>query len=137
MSNPTPEDALAPLPNPFTDDRGTIQNLVDQPLGSALVIRSKKGAVRGNHYHKTDFHFCWLEKGEMIYAHRPVGNTSAPQTWVIRPGQLFYSPPNFEHVMVFTQDSVMFVVAKNDRNSENYEEDTVRVDPIPARPGNP
>ena len=135
----TPSKKLDPktvvqLPAPFRDDRGMIQNLVDLPLGSALVIHSKKGAVRGNHYHKTDFHYAWLHSGRMIYAHRPVGSTEAPQQWIITPGTLFYSPPMFEHVMVFTEDSVLFVVARNDRHAPDYEADIVRIPPMKVSP---
>lgn len=126
-------DAIVPVPTPFNDDRGTIQNLVDLALGSASVIVSKKGAVRANHYHKTDFHYCWLQSGKMIYGHRPVGSTELPRQWTIRPGQLFYSPPMHEHVMVFLEDSVLFVVARNSRTSENYEADTVRIPPMPVK----
>jgi len=126
--------AIVPLPAPFSDERGTLQNLVDLPLGSALVIVSKKGAVRANHYHKTDFHYSWLQSGKMIYAHRPVGSQEPPSQWVITPGQLFYSPPMHEHAMLFLEDSVLFVVARNNRKSADYESDTVRIPPLPVHP---
>ncbi len=127
--------ALVPLPSPFSDDRGTIQNLVDTALGSALVIVSKKGAVRANHYHKTDFHYSWLQSGRMIYAHRPQGSAEPPSQWVITPGQLFYTPPLHEHAMVFLEDSVLFVVARNNRKSADYESDTIRIPPLPVKTG--
>lgn len=119
-----------PLRPPFLDERGAIQNLVDAPFTSAAVIRSVKGAVRGNHYHKTDYHYCWLQRGEMIYAHRPVGDPHPPQRRVITAGQLFYTPPMHEHAMHFTEDSVMLVFAKNNREMAHYEADTVRVPPL-------
>ena len=126
--------AIIQPPKPFIDDRGTIQNLVDLPLGSALVILSKKGAVRANHYHKTDFHYSWLQSGKMLYAHRPAGSEEAPQQWVIQPGQLFYTPPMHDHVMQFLEDSVLFVVARNIRTSADYESDTIRIPPLVLKP---
>ena len=126
--------AIVPLPTPFNDDRGTIQNLVDLALGSALVIVSKKGAVRANHYHKTDFHYSWLQSGKMIYAHRPTSSKETPPQWVIRPGQLFYTPPMHDHVMQFLEDSVLFVVARNIRTSADYESDTIRIPPLALKP---
>ncbi|MBI4353627.1 MAG: hypothetical protein HY595_00175 [Candidatus Omnitrophica bacterium] len=120
-------EAIVPLRPPFVDERGAIQNLIDGPFGSALVMTSKKGAVRGNHYHKTDFHYCWLQQGRMIYSHRPVGESGAYQRWVIEPGQLFYTPPRYEHIMEFTEDSIVFAVARNSRTMANYERDTVRL----------
>ncbi|MBI4342123.1 MAG: hypothetical protein HY599_02005 [Candidatus Omnitrophica bacterium] len=129
---PTPPgaDAKVPIRPPFTDARGEILNLVDAPFTSAAVITSVKGAVRGHHYHQTDYHYCWLQTGRMIYAHRPVGDSAAPQQWVITPGQLFYTPPMYEHVMQFTEDSVLFVFARNNREMAHYDADTIHVAPI-------
>ena len=118
---------VVPLRGPFVDDRGEILNLVDAPFTSAAVITSVKGALRGNHYHRSDYHYAWLQRGGLIYSHRPVGTTTAPQRWVITPGQMFYTPPMYEHVMRFTEDSVMLVFARNNREMANYEADTVRI----------
>ena len=126
----TSAQVIVPLRPPFVDERGDIHNLLDTALGSVAVIRSVKGAVRGNHYHKTDFHYCWLQRGKMVYAHRPVGETAAPRQWVIAPGQMFYTPPMHEHVMRFTEESVLFVFARNNRQMANYEADTTRVSPL-------
>ena len=115
---------------PFIDGRGRIQNLLDAPFTSAAVVTSVKGAVRGNHYHKTDYHYCWLQSGGLIYLHRPAGAAAPPERWVIRPGQLFYTPAGYEHAMRFTEDSVMVVLARNNREMANYEADTVRVPPL-------
>lgn len=131
---PDPRDPIVPIRPPFVDARGEIRNLVDLPLNSVAVIRSVAGAVRGNHYHKTDYHYCWLQSGEMRYAHRPAGSTEPPRVWTIKAGQLFYTPPMYEHVMVFTQPSVFFAFARNNREMPNYEADTVRIPPLALAP---
>lgn len=123
---------LVSLRPPFIDDRGMISNLLDGAFGSALVIRSVQGAVRGNHYHKTDFHYTWVERGQLIYAQRPVNVAAPPQHWVVKAGQLLYTPPMVEHAIHFMEDSVLFVVARNPRQMDDYEADTVRVPPLPA-----
>lgn len=115
---------------PFVDARGEIQPLIAAPFQSALVMTSVTGAIRGNHYHYTDYHYCWLQSGGLIYAHRPVGDTAPPQEWRITPGQIFYTPPLYEHVMCFTADSVVVVFARNTREMANYEEDIVRIAPL-------
>ena len=115
---------------PFVDARGEIRNLIDAPFTSAAIIMSVKGAVRGNHYHKTDYHYSWLQRGGLIYSHRPVGEPNPPQQWVISPGQIFYTPPMYEHAMQFTEDSVLVVCAKNNREMAHYEADTVRIRPL-------
>lgn len=121
---------LVPLRKPFTDARGMILNLIDAPFTSAAVIASHKGAVRGNHYHKTDYHYCWLQRGGMVLYQRRVGDRRPPRQWVIKPGQVFFTPPKHEHMMRFTKDSVMLVLARNNREMAHYEADTVRVSPI-------
>ncbi len=112
---------------PFVDARGEILNLVDAPFESAAVIRSEAGAVRGNHYHKTDYHYTWLQSGLMEYYHRSAGTKGTAEHWTVRPGDIIYSPPGYEHTMVFPEPSVMFVFARNNREMANYEQDIVRV----------
>jgi quercetin dioxygenase-like cupin family protein len=121
------DNVIIKLPPPHSDDRGGIQMLVDFPIGSALVITSKKGAVRGNHYHKEDDHYSYLASGRMEYYHRPAGSAGPPEVLVIEPGQMFYSPPLVEHTMKFLEDSVFYVFAKLNRDQESYEADVVRV----------
>ena len=131
MSDTRADDrVLVPIREPFVDERGEIRNLIDAPFTSAAVIASVKGAVRGNHYHKTDSHYCWLQRGEMVYLHRPAGAAGPAKRLTVKAGQMFYTPPMVEHAMHFTQDSALFVFAKNNREMANYEADIVRIPPL-------
>ena len=121
---------IIPLRKPFVDARGMIQNLIDAPFTSAAMILSVKGAIRGNHYHKTDYHYCWLQTGGMVYMHRRAGSKAPARRWTIKPGQMFYTPPMYEHAMLFTADTVWFVFARNNREMAHYEADTIRVPPL-------
>ena len=121
---------IVALRDPIIDERGTIQNLLDRSLGGIAVITSVNGAVRGNHYHKTDEHYCWLQSGGLTYLQRPVGSTAPPQRWVISPGQLFYTPAGIEHAMHFTADSTFYVFGRNSRLMADYEADLVRIPPL-------
>lgn len=125
-SNASSQVLIAVRP-PFRDDRGEILNVLDLPIGSVSRLVSAAGAVRANHYHKTDSHYCYLESGEVEYYHRPVGSTETAEHFTFGAGQLFYTPPLYEHTMVFSRDSVMWCFAKNPRFSADYEADTVRV----------
>jgi dTDP-4-dehydrorhamnose 3,5-epimerase-like enzyme len=49
-----PDQVIVPLESSFTDDRGVIQNLLERDTSSTVIIASKRGAVRANHYHKTE-----------------------------------------------------------------------------------
>jgi quercetin dioxygenase-like cupin family protein len=127
-----PNYPLVDLEKPFEDPRGVIQPLVDEALGGAAWIVSKKGAVRANHYHKEDWHYSYLVSGELEYLYRTVGEQGPPKKLIIRAGQLFYSPPMVEHAMRFTEDSVFIVLSGKPRQHDAYEDDVVRVDLISA-----
>ncbi len=122
-----PKAVLVPLDNNFEDARGVIQNLVLAPMSSAAIITSKKGTIRANHYHKTDWHYAYVISGAIDYYHRPAGSTASPEKLTIRAGQMFFTPPLVEHTMVFPEDTVFLTLAKNVRTHDNHESDLVRV----------
>ncbi len=125
-----PSTVIVPLAPPFTDARGSIQPLVDMDMGSCVLISSKAGTVRANHYHRTDWHFCYVLSGSIEYYHRPAGSTEAPERVVVKSGQLFFTPPMIEHAMVFPEDTVFLTLGRNSRVQQVYEEDVVRVVPL-------
>lgn len=119
---------VVPLEPPFADERGEIQPLVEAEMRSALVITSKKGTLRGNHYHKTDWHYCYVLSGSMEYLHRPYGNREPPQSVVVKAGQMFFTPPMVEHAMRFLEDTTFLTLGRNPRDQVSYEGDVVRVE---------
>ncbi len=125
-----PSTVIVPLALSFTDARGSIQPLVDMNMNSCVLISSKAGTVRANHYHKTDWHFCYVLSGSIEYYHRPAGSTEVPERVVVEQGQLFFTPPMVEHTMVFSEDTVFLTLGRNSRVQEAYEEDVVRVAPL-------
>ena len=122
-----PKDVIVPVEKPFVDARGVIQNLVEADMRMAVVITSKKGAVRANHYHKTYWHYCYVLSGSIEYFHRPVGSQAAPEWMLIQTGQLFFTPPMVEHAMRFPEDTVFLTLSRNARDHASYESDLVRV----------
>ena len=122
-----PKEPRVALAEAFTDDRGAIQPLVDQLMRSAVMITSRKGAVRGNHYHRTDWHYCYVVSGTMEYFHRPAGSAGEPERLVIGAGEMVFTPPMVEHAMRFPEDTTFLTLARNPRNQEDYEADIVRV----------
>ena len=96
-----PKDVIIKQEAPFVDERGKIQPLADIDFKSSVLITSKKGTIRANHYHKTDWHFCYVLKGSIDYYYRPVGEKKAPKMIKIKKEQLFFTPPMVEHAMIF------------------------------------
>jgi len=125
-----PKQVIVPLAAGFSDERGSIQPLVDVSMESCVLISSRKGTVRANHYHQTDWHYCYVLEGEIDYYHRPHGSSVAPEKVVIRAGQMFFTPPLVDHAMVFTADTRFLTWGRNSRAQEVYEADVVRIPPI-------
>ena len=125
-----PKEPLVPLEKPFIDVRGAIQPLVDEMMKSAVMIESKKGALRANHYHKTDWHYCYVISGTMEYFHRPTGSAAEPERLLVRAGEMGFTPPMVDHAMKFPEDTVFLTLSRNPRNQLAYESDVVRVEVV-------
>lgn len=126
-----PAEPLVPLEKPFVDSRGVIQPLVEHMMRSAVLIESKPGAVRANHYHKTDWHYCYVVSGTIEYYHRPAGSTAEPECLLVKAGEMVFTPPMVEHCMKFAEDSVFLTLSRNARDHDAYESDVVRVELVP------
>lgn len=125
-----PKTVKVALEKPFVDTRGAIQPLVDVPMESCVLISSKKGTVRANHYHRTDWHYCYVLTGTIDYYHRPTGSPETPAKETIRAGELFFTGPMVDHAMVFVEDTTFLTFGRNSRVQEVYEADVVRIAPI-------
>lgn len=123
-----PADCDVPLDTPFVDERGSIQNLVLKPVTSVAVITSRRGTVRANHYHKTDWHYAYVVSGKILYFERDVGSSEMPVPRTFGAGKMFFTPPMREHAMVFAEDTTFVTMAKNVRSHESHEADLVRVE---------
>ncbi len=125
-----PKSVIVDLPSSFDDERGSIQPLVDLKMKSSVLITSNEGAVRANHYHKTDWHYCYVLYGEIIYYHRPHGSKEKPEKVIVKEGELFFTPPMIEHAMVFEKKTKFITWGRNSRVQKVYESDVFRVPAI-------
>ena len=123
-----PTEPLVELEKPFVDVRGSIHPLVDRLMKSAVLIESNKGTLRANHYHKTDWHYCYVISGCIEYYHRPTGSDAEPECVVARAGEMVFTAPLVDHGMVFPEDTVFLTLSRNPRDQETYEADVVRID---------
>jgi quercetin dioxygenase-like cupin family protein len=123
-----PKEPLVALKKPFVDTRGAIQPLVDEMMKSAVMISSKKGSLRANHYHKTDWHYCYVVSGAIEYFHRPTGSDQEPERLLVKAGDMVFTPPMVDHAMKFPEDTVFLTLSRNLRDQASYEADVVRVE---------
>ena len=115
---------------PISDERGSITNIldVDFPLRSILLITSKAGTVRANHYHMTDSHYVYLLNGKMEYTEKDMkGKNQRKRSVIVEPGDLIFSPPMVAHAMRFLENTVFLAFTTEPRDQRSYEKDTVRI----------
>ena len=125
-----PNHGVIKLEKPFVDVRGSIKPLVDIMMQSAVMIESKAGSLRANHYHKTDWHYCYIISGKIEYLHRPTGSNQNPETILVNEGEMVFTPPMIDHCMKFPVDTVFLTLSRNPRDQASYEADVVRVDMV-------
>src|SRR3990167_6536439 len=86
----------------FTDERGSIFDLIEEKVGHVGLITSNKGAVRGKHYQKKSI--------------------------IIEPYDLIATPPNVAHAMRALENCVFLDCTTESRGEQGYEQDTVRIE---------
>ena len=122
-----PKTGLVNMDSAHTDDRGSIQSLVNFPMKNLSLISSKKGVVRSNHYHLTDWHYMYVLSGSFDYYYRPTNSDDELKCVRVNPGELIFTPPMEDHATVFLEDCDLLAMSRNPRDQETYEEDVRRV----------
>ena len=111
----------------FTDHRGRILNISNKIFRSCVLIKSKKNSIRANHYHKKDWHYCYVLQGKLEYYFRKVGSNRKPKKEIFKTGDLFFTPPMVEHAFLFLVNTTFIALGRGSRKRINYEKDTVRI----------
>jgi oxalate decarboxylase/phosphoglucose isomerase-like protein (cupin superfamily) len=122
-----PKEGLVDLDAPHLDDRGSIQSLVNFPMKNLSLISSKKGSVRSNHYHLTDWHYMYVLSGSFAYYYRPTNSDEELQCVKVKKGEMVFTPPMEDHATVFLEDCELLAMSRNPRDQDAYEEDVRRV----------
>ncbi len=116
------------LPEGYKDTRGIIQPLCDLNMKSASLIVSQPNSWRANHYHKTDWHFIYVLRGQFEYFFRKTNSKEETKKKIVKKGELLFTGPLIDHAMIYTEETEIIVLSKNPRDQKTYEEDTVRID---------
>jgi dTDP-4-dehydrorhamnose 3,5-epimerase-like enzyme len=114
----------------FTDARGEIINVFEGRIEHTALITSKKGTVRGNHYHKQDRQYIYLVSGAFNSHSVDTRDASKRQTLPMKPGDLVETPPLIAHAQEFTEDSVFLALTTRQREAGKYEDDTIAYEVI-------
>ena len=109
------------------DDRGIIQMLMEScEVGSVSGISTEANNGRASHYHKNDEHTIFVTTGQEDIYERPAGSDSRPVLTTLRAGDVHRTAKMVEHYMWMPEATTFFCFSKLPRDSDSYEEDTVR-----------
>ncbi len=84
----------------FEDDRGTIDQLISQGYKQINVITSKKGVVRGGHYHKQNTEAFFIVTGKLTV-------TVNEETHTFSQGDFFGIDAYDMHSFVFEEETIL------------------------------
>ncbi len=111
----------------FTDYRGEITDIIDGvDVNSITLITSKKGAVRGNHYHKQTIQYLYLIEGRLEYYTQQEDREI--EKAVLLKGDFVETPKNVKHAFKALEDSTFIACCSGLRAGKQYEEDTFRLE---------
>ena len=115
----------------FIDDRGGIARIIDQdkfPIRAVLRITSKAGTARANHYHKTDYHYIYIENGKCVYSEKDSHDSNAEvESVILESGDIVLSKPGIIHGVKFLKDTVFYAFTSERRGQTEYEKDIERI----------
>ena len=114
----------------FSDKRGSIYDVFDgKNIEHIGFIVSRKGAVRGNHYHKHATQYTYILKGRARWVTRDMRRKNVKiSSRVVSGGSLAVDAPYVAHAMVaLTDTEFVFFTDRARFGSKGYEKDTFRV----------
>lgn len=84
----------------FEDERGTIDQLIHDGYKQINVITSKKGVIRGNHYHKLNDEAFYVVSGSLEL-------TVNGKTHTFHAGDFFGIEPGDMHSFLYLEDTTL------------------------------
>ena len=109
----------------FKDNSGEITDILEnEKINSITIITFKKGAIRGNHFHKKTTQWNYVLDGEIIYYSQEKNKKNKVKMVA---GDLSVSYPFQKHAFKGLKKSRVLVLTKGPRAGKDYEIDTYRL----------
>lgn len=103
------------------DARGIIEDLVVGENSAVTKVTFKKGAVRGNHYHKKTVQIDLIVHGKLkVY--------SDWGTATLKAGDIIEHPKRSPHAYKALEDSILVTICSGPRKGEDYADDTYKLE---------
>lgn len=113
----------------FSDERGSITDILSGDMQNLGIITQKKGTVRGNHYHKAQIQYTYILKGRLEMTTKDLTDpSSVPKTAVVSEGELITHPAMVAHTYKALEDTVFLAITTKRRDKGGYEDDTFRIE---------
>lgn len=120
-----PNEVIKKVEPAFVDDRGTIINILEEPICHVAIIFSKKGSIRGNHYHPEQIQHVYLVSGLYESVSKDVRDKNAKvEKVLVEAGSLVTTLPMIAHAMRFLEDSVILNLTTGHRYSHEFSKHT-------------
>jgi quercetin dioxygenase-like cupin family protein len=108
------------------DDRGRIVDLfVGEPFDAITHITQRKGAIRGDHFHRETLQIVYVVRGRLRVITQMPGEEVRTET--AEAGELIRTPPILRHAFVALEDAELIVFTRGPRAAAAYESDTYRL----------
>lgn len=112
----------------FEDERGKISDILDdENILHVGIITSKKGTIRGNHYHNKAKQFNYILKGKMELTIKKVDGDDPERKYILQKGDFVGIPVRVIHSLRALEDSEFIDLNTESRSGEGYEDDVVRI----------
>ena len=114
-----------------TDKRGEIVDIFyNTEINHVNMIRSNKGVMRGDHYHKKSTQHMLMVKGSMEYWYKPLNSDKPAKCEIHKQWEIISTPPGEIHALrILEPDTTFITFATGVRGGKDYEADTIRVKP--------
>ena len=116
----------------FVDERGSIWDLLmNEQIDHVGMLISKKGSIRGKHYHKVQKQYTLVLKGKIRIVTKNVTKADSKiESLDINEMEMVLFPPFYYHSLEALEDSKCLIFTSKSRIGNSYEEDTIRIENI-------
>jgi len=116
----------------YEDDRGSIWDfLTNEETQHIGYLITKKGHVRGNHFHKKQKQYTLVLRGQIeVTVKNLLEENSEIEKFDLKEMEMVEFPPFYYHSLKAKNDSECLVFISRQRNGTRYEDDTFRINDI-------
>lgn len=116
----------------FVDDRGSIWDLItNEKIDHAGMLVSKKGSIRGKHYHKEQKQYTLVLNGRIKIVTKDMSKKNSKiEKFELKEMEMVLFPPFYYHSLEAMEDSRCLIFTSKSRAGTGYEDDTYRIDNI-------